>query len=604
MIEARHQLALTIRNCWKRYLIDAALALLTAVPMIIFVLPFHMPVSQTSALFLYLFIIFLLIYKRRTGIAILVTFTACAVVDFFLVQPVFSFSISRLEEGMNLFFFLLFALVFSYVHSRSQKRTDKVIQHEHKISVFFEDRLRKLTEETHHREYELRIFSEIVREIREEKDLKRQLSRIAQAIDNAFSTSGIQDCIFLLPDLEGISLQPMIATESIHSSSLSREEEESARWVMQHRQSVEIRAISIFKSSRGVYARWISKTCSTEDSQPYSSSYIFPLLSESRVVGGVRLLVKDSTDPRFILIKKALEMNISGLSNPQSDLFLEFLNYAVSLIEQTLIERALRGREEQQMELRQRKEDLYTSIISSVSHEFKTPLTVIKGTVSSMLKQGEAWNNEIVRCGSLTDILSEAERLEHLINAMFAVSRIEQGKLKLDKELYPIETLVLDTLELKHIQTLLHGRHIKKCGFEDLPLVDIDPVMIGCVLVNLLENAARYTPAGSPIEIHGQAAGSQVILSVIDHGPGIPLIEQERIFEKFYRIPQKMVEENQETSSSYIPFAALVQGTGLGLAICRGFVEAHNGRIWVESLDAGGAKLQFTLPLRQKRDNI
>jgi two-component system, OmpR family, sensor histidine kinase KdpD len=550
----------------------------------------------------YLFIIFLLIHKRRTGIAILVTLTACAVVDFFLVQPIFSFNIGHLEEGMNLLLFLLFALVFSYLYSRSQKQADKAIQHEHDIGVFFEDRLRRQTEETNHREYELRIFSEIVREIREEKDLKQQLSRIAQAIDNAFSTSGIQGCVFLLPDLEGISLQPMIATQSTLSSSLSQEEETSARWVMQHGQSVDIRATSMFKSNRGIYARWIAKNCSMKDSPPYSFSYIFPLLSESRIIGGVRLLIKDSTDPRFVSIKKGLEMNISGLSDPQSDLFLEFLNYAVSLIEQTLIERALRGQEEQQMELRQRTEDLYTSIISSVSHELKTPLTLIKGTASSMLKQGEAWNNEIVRHGFLTDILSEAERLEHIINAMFAVSRIEQGKLKLDKELYPIETIVLDTLELKHIRTLLHDRQIKKCGFEDLPLVDIDPVMIGRVLVNLLENATRYTPAGSPIEIHGQAAGSQIILSVIDHGPGIPPIEQERIFEKFYRLPQKMVEEDEETGSLHAPFAASAQGTGLGLAICRGFVEAHNGRIWVENLDDGGAKFQFTLPLRQKRD--
>ncbi|MDQ2887974.1 MAG: ATP-binding protein [Chloroflexota bacterium] len=598
MLQARHQLTLTVRNHWKHYLIDAALALLTAVPMIIFVLPFHMPVSQTSALFLYLFIIFLLIYKRRTGIAILIAFTACAVVDFFLIQPIFSFSISHLEEGLNLLLFLLLALAVSYLNSRSQKQADKAIQHEHDTSVFFEDRLRRQTEETNLREYELRIFSEVVREIREEKDLRRQLSSIAQAIDSAFSTSGIQGCIFLLPDLEGISLQPMIATQSAHSCSLSREEETSARWVIQYGQSVEIRATATFKSNRGIYARWVAKSCSVEDPSPYGSSYIFPLLSQSRVIGGVRLLIKDSTDPRFLSIKKGLERNIHGLPDPRSDLFLEFLNYAASLIEQTLIERALRGHEEVQMELRQRSEDLYTSIISSVSHELKTPLTLIKGAASSMLKQGEAWNDETVCHGFLTDILSEAEGLEHIINGMFAVSRIEQGKLKLDRELYPIETIVFDTLELKHIQTLLHGRPIKKCGFEDLPLVDVDPTMIGRVLVNLLENAARYTPAGSPIEMHGQAAGNQVILSVIDHGPGIPLIEQERIFEKFYQIPPRM----EETGPFSTPSVPSVQGTGLGLAICRGFVEAHNGRIWVENLDAGGAKFQFTLPLRQRRD--
>src|SRR5581483_8238838 len=191
----------------------------------------------------------------------------------------------------------------------------------------------------------------------------------------------------------------------------------------------------------------------------------------------------------------------------------------------------------------------------------------------------------------LAEIVSETSWLELIINRMFDLSRIEQGKLKLDKELYPIETIVLDTLERRHMQALLKDRHIEITGLEDLPPVEADPILIGQVLGNLLENAARYTPAFLPIEINVCTDGEQIILSIIDWGPGIPTTEKECIFEKFYRLSRKK-EGREEIVPLQIPSVPSAQGSGLGLAVCRGFVEAHHGQIWVENLDSGGAKFQ------------
>jgi two-component system, OmpR family, sensor histidine kinase KdpD len=600
MIQALYQRILAARNYWKPGLTDAILVLLIVVSFMIFILSFYLRVSHATALLMYLFIIFFLIHKRKILIAIIVSVIGCIIVDFFLVQPFFSLNVGHLEEGLDLALFLLFVLVFSYMYSRSQKQADKAIQHEHTISASYEEKLYKQTEETSRREHELRIFSDTVREVHKEKDLKRGLSYIAQAIDNAFSTYGIQGCIFLLPNLERASLQSMLVTQS--SRPLSHEEETSTLWVIQHGQSVELRTTPNVVRTTGSYIRWRVANSLIGGPVTYSSSYIAPLLSRSKVIGGIRLLVEDTTHPRFLSIKKSLEMHISGSSNPQPDSFLEFLNHAVSLIEQALIERALRRQEEEQQELWSRIEEFYTSIISLVSHDLKTPLTLIKGAASSLLDQGDAWNDEAERQTVLTEIVSEVNWLELIINRMFELSRIEQGALKLDKDLYPIETIVLDTLERRHIQALLQDRHIEKSGLEDLPPVEVDPILIEQVLGNLLENAARYTPVGSSIEINGRADKGHVVLSIIDCGPGIPSTEKERIFEKFHRISRKM-EKGEETASLPAPFVPSVQGTGLGLAVCRGFVEAHNGRIWVENLDSGGAKFQFTLPLRQKRDS-
>jgi two-component system sensor histidine kinase KdpD len=145
--------------------------------------------------------------------------------------------------------------------------------------------------------------------------------------------------------------------------------------------------------------------------------------------------------------------------------------------------------------------------------------------------------------------------------------------------------LVQDVVE--RLQPLLHGREIRTSLPPDLPPVQVDYLYIDQVVTNLLENVTRYTPAGSPIDVSAEVKNKQMLISVADRGPGIPAGERERIFDKFYRV----LTSQRDT-----------RGSGLGLAVCRGLVEAHGGRIWVESREGGGALFRFTLPLRSMEE--
>lgn len=160
------------------------------------------------------------------------------------------------------------------------------------------------------------------------------------------------------------------------------------------------------------------------------------------------------------------------------------------------------------------------------------------------------------------------------------MSRIEGGALRPEKEWYPFDELLHDVLG--RARAILQERQVVADIPADLPPVELDYLMIDQVLTNLLENALRYTPANSPIEITASANATELMISVADRGPGIPPEDLERIFDKFYRVSGR---------------ARTPGGSGVGLAVCRGLIEAHHGRIWAENRADGGAIFRFTLPL-------
>jgi two-component system sensor histidine kinase KdpD len=165
------------------------------------------------------------------------------------------------------------------------------------------------------------------------------------------------------------------------------------------------------------------------------------------------------------------------------------------------------------------------------------------------------------------------------VNNILDMTRFEIGAPQLNRQWQPLEEIV--GAVLNRMQPGLQGRKVAVELQEDLPLVLIDGVLIAQVLSNLLENAVKYTPAGSPIEIEAWSAGDEVTVSVVDRGPGINPGDEEKVFEKFHRGEPE----------------GAVGGAGLGLTICRAIVEAHGGRIWAENRFVGGAMFCFTLPL-------
>ncbi|GEM_PF-1671025 len=234
---------------------------------------------------------------------------------------------------------------------------------------------------------------------------------------------------------------------------------------------------------------------------------------------------------------------------------------------------------EEAMQRAQEADRLKTAFLATVSHELRTPLASIKGFASTLLADDVTWDAESQR-DFIETIDHEADRLTELIGQLLDMSRLESGTLRIERErchLADIVTRISERLER------LTARH--RLVWEvapALPPLYADPIRIGNVLTNLVENAAKFAPVGTRITIASWTEDDQVVVSVADEGPGVAPEHQARLFERFYRV------DNELTRSR--------PGTGLGLAICKGLVEAHGGRIWMESEPGQGATFFFSLP--------
>jgi len=208
----------------------------------------------------------------------------------------------------------------------------------------------------------------------------------------------------------------------------------------------------------------------------------------------------------------------------------------------------------------------------------RTPLGAITGAISSILED-RGTLSEASRRDLLKTALEEAQRMNRLIGNLLDMIRVESGALQVQKEWQPLEEPI--GVALIRLEDRLRDHPVTVKLPPDLPLVPLDGVLIEQVFINLLENAVKYTPPGTPIEISAAQTNGAVRVEVADGGPGLPPGEESQIFEKFYRAPS----------------ATATSGVGLGLTIVRGIVTAHGGRIWAENRPGGGAVFRFTLPL-------
>jgi two-component system sensor histidine kinase KdpD len=241
------------------------------------------------------------------------------------------------------------------------------------------------------------------------------------------------------------------------------------------------------------------------------------------------------------------------------------------------LERTALVEEARQATLRAETEQLRNALLSSVSHDLRTPLAVVTGATSTLLGD-RAPTDEAKRRTLIMTAHEEAQRLNRLVRNLLDMTRLDAGALKVRKELQPLEEVV--GAALYRLDDRLRGRPVGTDIPSDLPLVPFDGILIEQVLINLVENAVKHTPHGSPIDVAARIRGGEVEIEVADRGPGVDRSNVERVFEKFYRV--------HEGEGG---------GVGLGLTICRGIVSAHVGRIWVEARRDGGASFRFTLPL-------
>jgi len=242
------------------------------------------------------------------------------------------------------------------------------------------------------------------------------------------------------------------------------------------------------------------------------------------------------------------------------------------------LERVELANEAQRAHIHAETERMRSTLLSSVSHDLRTPLAVITGATSSLV-EGATTLEPATRAELAQTAYDEAERLNRLVSNLLDMTKLESGALQVQKEWQPLEEVV--GAALTRLDEQLRDHPLTTSLAPDLPLIPLDSVLIEQVLINLLENAIKYTPAGSPIEIAASAAPEAVTVEIADRGPGLPPGDEQRIFEKFYRARS----------------ADGRRGAGLGLTICRGIIVAHGGRIWAENRAGGGAIFRFTLPL-------
>ena len=311
---------------------------------------------------------------------------------------------------------------------------------------------------------------------------------------------------------------------------------------------------------RGV-ARWVwtngREAGRSTDTLPGAAGFHVPLATARGRLGVLGIAPRDPA--RF--------------EDPEQRRFLEAFaaQMAVSL------EREVLGAEASAAHLESERERLRSALLSSVSHDLRTPLAAIEGSATALL-DGAPLEAE-ARRELLETIQEEAERLGRRVRNLLDMTRLESGAVEVRAEWQPLEEVV--GAALAQMERRLEGRPVTTRLDAAPPMVLLDAVLIEQVLVNLLENALKYSPPGSPLEVTADREADAVAVKVADRGPGIPPGEEELIFGKFYR-----ARGERETA-----------GVGLGLAICRAIVDAHGGRIEARNRPGGGAAFRLTLPL-------
>jgi two-component system sensor histidine kinase KdpD len=241
------------------------------------------------------------------------------------------------------------------------------------------------------------------------------------------------------------------------------------------------------------------------------------------------------------------------------------------------LERERLTRQAGESRLQVEAEKLRNTLLSAISHDLRTPLAAIKGAASLLLKSPGI--DPGVRLDLMTSIHEEADYINRMVANLLELTRRESGAVRILKEGEALEEIVGTVTDLLEKGLKNHPLTIRVPS--DLPMVPMDGALVQQILFNLLDNAIHHTPPGTPIELSASADVGEVTVAVSDRGPGIKPGEEQRIFDKFYRVT----------------WEGKRAGMGLWLALCEAIVRSHGGRICAENRPGGGATFRFTLPL-------
>lgn len=502
---------------WQGYAWSAGVCALTAVVAAPLYAMFELP----NIVMLFLLAVVLVAVRFGRGPAVLASFLSVAEFDFFFVPPRFSFAVSDVQYLLTFGVMLTVALIAGQLTAG--------LQYQARMAT--------------HRERRVRALYEMAR------DLSGALltEQIAEICDRFMATEFGARSLLLLVDEEGrvqaprgaaattgeAARAPVLAAASGRRAAGEIQVELGlAQWAVDHGEAAGLGT----------------------DTLPASPVLYLPLKAPMRVRG---LLAVEPESP-------------APLRGPEQGRLLDTVARLIAIA----LERIHYVEVAQQSTLQMESERLRNSLLSAISHDLRTPLSVLVGLAESLeLTQPTARQSAIIH-----DIREQGRRLRSLVENLLDMARLQAGRVALNRQWHALEELV--GTALRAMAPMLGPRVVSVRLPADLPLVEVDAALFERVLCNLLENAAKFTGPSSHIDIGARADEAHVTMWMDDDGPGLPAGRQEEIFEKF--------ERGEKESST--------PGVGLGLAICRAIVEAHGGRIWGENRPGGGARFLIELP--------
>lgn len=396
--------------------------------------------------------------------------------------------------------------------------------------------VREQVEVIQRRERQTSALYGLSKQLAESMDLESVLKTIIEQLSLTFS----REAVLLLPEKGILAVRAKTSQLILDGNEIA-----IATWAFEHRQM----------AGRGT------------ETLPAGKIRYQPLQTAQGMVGV--LGVKPPENEKFL--------------SPEQRQLLESYGNLAALV----VERAQMEEDAKELRLARATEELQTALLNSISHDLRTPLSSINGAFSGLLeaetaKKGTLHLDRKNRLELLETGVEESSRLNRLVSNLLDMSRLEAGSIKLN--IQPSDLHEVIGSALSRLETILEHREVNLEIGPELPLIPMDASLIEQVFVNLLDNALKFSKPNSPIEIRANFTGEDASISVSEMGKGIPAEDLERIFDKFYKVRRK------ET----------ISGTGLGLSICKGFIEAHGGRIWAQNHPKGGAILTFTLPMKQK----
>lgn len=487
-------------------------------------LPVRVWLEIVSISLLYLLVVAGIALRFGQGPSITAAIIAFLFFNFFYVPPYYTLDVATSRDISALIVFLIVGILISQLVVRVRQRTLEAIRRGRQTETL----------------YQLSVV--LIREDEPEQILRAIVERVRQVFELSTAAVMLESPEKL--DTPAFDGEPL-AFEDRNLTSL-------AHWVIANR------------SPAGIGARRVRLHRPSISSQrpaewPYEMLFI-PIVSGDDALG---------------ILLVARERGQRAFDEEELRLLSTFANQAA-----IAIERGKLAEERTRAEVLARTDELKTAMLAAVSHDLRTPLASIKAAVSTLLQPTLTLPDD-GQHDLLETIDAATDRLNRLVQSLLDLRRIEAGVLRPAVDWYDASEIVRQALDQSQIA--LASREIIVDLPEPAPLLEVDEVMIVETLVNLLENAGRYTPAGTPITLSGTVEAGWLTLRIADEGPGIRAGHEERIFDHFYR-----VQTHQRMAGS---------GSGLGLPIARGFVEAHGGRIWVERNSAGGATFALTLPL-------